>query len=464
MKSLTCSQSLCGLFICLTMFGAEFEVGDWPQFQGLQGNGTSQEKNLLKSWPEEGPKVLWRQKIKPGWGSPSVVRDDVYLGWTETRRGDEETIACLSATTGEFRWKRTYEVGPYWERNIGWGPGGFRSTPCITGDWVFTLGAVGHLNCLNRQTGDVVWSQNLWEEWNPSGEKGYVFSPIVVDGKLILWYGDGVSSSKEPPLDPEKDFAKRQVLCRALDPASGKLLWEFRQGHRPESRCGEGQTPAIALYNDEACIIVTANAELKALRVTDGKEVWKFVCPEPRMRGTTIPTPLVIGNLLVNIPDADPTHVVEWKGLPSSEPARLLWKGHIGMYCPIHQFRHHEGYLYGFTGEIKGESEQAASDSKLNLVCVELASGKMMWNKPGFQTGVAMTLADGLIFVRSYQKLHLIDATPNGFQSHGEIKTHDVWKPTLNLVDFVQPVLSRGRLYIRTPEELICYQVGEVAK
>ena len=31
--------------------------------------------------------------------------------------------------------------------------------------------------------------------------------------------------------------------------------------------------------------------------------------------------------------------------------------------------------------------------------------------------------------------------------------------PTRNLTDFVSPVLANGRLYIRTPEELICYRV-----
>jgi hypothetical protein len=29
-----------------------------------------------------------------------------------------------------------------------------------------------------------------------------------------------------------------------------------------------------------------------------------------------------------------------------------------------------------------------------------------------------------------------------------------------NLTDFVSPVLSGGRLYIRTPEELICYWIS----
>lgn len=458
-----CSVVLCLLANWLIQSTATFglQAADWPQFQGLRGDGSSPETGLIKAWPKDGPTVVWRQKIKPGWGSPSVVGDDVYLGWTEQRRGDEETIACLNASTGDIRWKHTYPVGPYWERNIGWGPGGYRSTPCVSGDRVFGLGAVGHLLCLDRHSGHEQWSVNLWEELNPSGEKGYVFSPIVVDGKLILWYGDGVSLAKEPPLDPEKDFAKRLVVCRALDPANGKLLWELRQGHRPQSRCGEGQTPAVVRLGEANCIVVTANAELKAIRASDGKEIWKFACPEPRMRGTTIPTPLAAGNYLINIPDADPAHAVEWDPANLDKPARMAWKNDVGMYCPIHQFRHHEGYLYGFSGEIKGGSEKDASDSELNLICLELASGKRLWHKPGFKTGVALTLADGMLFVRSYQTLQLIEASPKGYQLHGTVKTHDVWKPTLNLLDFVQPVLSQGKLFIRTPDELICYQVGQ---
>ena len=59
-----------------------------------------------------------------GMGAPSVAGDDVYLGWSETRRGDNEAVVCLSAADGKEKWRHTYKVGPYWERNIGWAPGG----------------------------------------------------------------------------------------------------------------------------------------------------------------------------------------------------------------------------------------------------------------------------------------------------------------------------------------------------
>ena len=92
---------------------------------------------------------------------------------------------------------------------------------------------------------------------------------------------------------------------------------------------------------------------------------------------------------------------------------------------------------------------------------MELATGDVKWSEPGFKTGVAIIEADGLLFVRSYQTLRLVEATPKGYTCRGEVQTHEFWKPTRNLTDFVSPVLSNGRLYIRTPEELICYRVRQ---
>src|SRR4051812_47288887 len=34
---------------------------DWPQWRGPNRDGVSTETGLLETWPEAGPKVLWRQ-------------------------------------------------------------------------------------------------------------------------------------------------------------------------------------------------------------------------------------------------------------------------------------------------------------------------------------------------------------------------------------------------------------------
>ncbi|HVE39848.1 MAG TPA: PQQ-binding-like beta-propeller repeat protein [Planctomycetota bacterium] len=427
---------------------------DWAQFQGPRGDGTSPEKITLRAWGPEGPPVAWKATIKMGWSSPSISKDEVFVAWTEQQTGVAETVACLDAASGAEKWKYTYEVGPYWKRNIGWAPGGFRSTPAVDDRFVVALGAIGHLHCLDRKTGKVLWMKNLWDEWTASGEKGYSGSPLLVDGKLIVYYGDG---SHKTGLEKLECF----VLCRAFDPATGAELWTFAEPHREGISMGEGQTPAITTIGGRRCALFMGNRCLIALAVADGKLVWRFECSSQHGRGMTIPTPLVLDRMIVNLPDADSLHAVSFDPAKAEAAGAFAWRSGLYWHCALHQFRPRGGYLYGFLGEIQGESAAHASKSVVTLTCVDAATGKAKWSEPGFRNGVAITEADGLLFVRSYQTLRLVEATPNGYRKLGEIKVHDCRLPTVNLVDMVMPVVSGGRLYVRTPDELICYNVAK---
>jgi outer membrane protein assembly factor BamB len=441
--------TLIALLLASTAF-----ADDWTQFQGPRGNGTSPERNLLREWPEEGPAVLWKAKIGMGWSSPSLSKGEVFVAWSEKTNGTSETVACLDAATGTEKWKYSYDVGPYWKRNIGWAAGGFRSTPAVDDRHVFTLGAIGHLHCLDRKTGTVVWKKNLWDEWFPSGEKGYSCSPILADGKLILYYGDGshrVDSEK-------KEFF---VLCRALNPETGDVLWTFTEPHREGVPMGEGQTPAITTVGGRTCALFTGNKSLIALSIADGSAVWRFECASQHGRGTTIPTPLVLDRMIVNIPDCDIAHAVAFDPSKPEQPGAFAWRQDLNTFTAIHQFRPRGDYLYGFTGQLEGSSDMAASKCIMNLVCLEAKTGKVKWQEKGFRQGIALTEADGLLFVRLYQTLRLVEATPEGYRQRGEIKIHDDRRPTINLIDLVMPVLSDGRLYVRTPGELICFRVSK---
>ena len=46
---------------------------DWPQWQGPERTAISQETGLLKKWPKEGPKLVWKaEKLGGAIGGPSV--------------------------------------------------------------------------------------------------------------------------------------------------------------------------------------------------------------------------------------------------------------------------------------------------------------------------------------------------------------------------------------------------------
>ena len=427
-------------------------AADWPCFQGPLGNGASPETGLLRQWPTNGPPLVWRAKIGQGWGQPAIVGDSIYICWSTDSRGEGEVAACFEAKNGAERWRLAYETPPYWKRNIGWAKGGVRATPCVSGGYVFTLGPGGHLHCLDRTNGHVVWAQDLFKRWSFSGEKGFSFSPLVVDGKLMVWYGDNAAAMDDPDRKP-------QAVCEALEPATGKLLWMFREPHLPGSLKGEGQTPAVTTVGGERCLLISANCQLKALRVMDGHEMWKFNVLRPELRGTSPTTPLVVGPRMVNLPDSDLMHVVEFERDTPGAVAKILWRKDHATYTAVHQFREHNGFLYGFTGHQPGDSDVIASGAHLALTCIELETGKLRWKEPGFRSGTSLLVADGLLFARCYQTLRLVEATPEGYRPRGEVHTHDVWKPTYNLTDIVCPALAHGRLYVRTPEELLCYDV-----
>src|SRR6476661_6760134 len=66
--------------IFATLLISTVRADDWPQWRGPQRNGISKETGLLKSWPKEGPKLLWQAKgIGSGFSTPSVVGDRLYF-------------------------------------------------------------------------------------------------------------------------------------------------------------------------------------------------------------------------------------------------------------------------------------------------------------------------------------------------------------------------------------------------
>jgi hypothetical protein len=82
--------------------------------------------------------------------------------------------------------------------------------------------------------------------------------------------------------------------------------------------------------------------------------------------------------------------------------------------------------------------------------------------------GLSMSAADGRIYVRSHQTLTLIEANPTAYVEKGRVeKVHDLKnvgaRSQRGLLDWNMPVIARGRMYIRTPTELICYDIRDRA-
>ncbi len=150
---------VCGLFIMTALMACVGSAlaNDWPQFMGLNGDGTSSEKGLLRSWPSEGPKVLWTIPVGKGYGGAAIRDGKVYI--LDRVAQAQDKLRCLDLVSGKEEWNFAYEA-PGAIKNEG-----SRSTPSVTDKLVFIIGPFGDFHCLDKATHQVIWKKNIVKEF-----------------------------------------------------------------------------------------------------------------------------------------------------------------------------------------------------------------------------------------------------------------------------------------------------------
>jgi outer membrane protein assembly factor BamB len=117
----------------------------------------------MKTWPKDGPRLLWRVAL--GGGFSSVVVGDGRL-FAQTKDKNEEVDLCLDAATGKELWRYTYKCD--YRAHPSFTGGGMpasrtgpRATPVVADGRTYMLGATGVLVCLEAKTGKLIWQQDL---------------------------------------------------------------------------------------------------------------------------------------------------------------------------------------------------------------------------------------------------------------------------------------------------------------
>ena len=140
-------------FVCIANVYAQ----DWPQYLGPDRNSVSAQKDILRSWPQNGPEVLWTVNVGRGNGGPAVKDGKVYLLDRDDKVGD--IMRCFDLSNGEELWNFAYEA-----------PGsvrfpGSRSVPILDGNHVYSCGHNGDLYCIDINTHEPVWNKNVWTDF-----------------------------------------------------------------------------------------------------------------------------------------------------------------------------------------------------------------------------------------------------------------------------------------------------------
>jgi outer membrane protein assembly factor BamB len=151
---------------CCLLAGSYALADDWPQFRGPDRSGVSKEKGLLKAWPKDGPKLLWKyDKAGLGFSSMAIANGVVYTLGTDAKFKEEYVIA-IDEKKGTELWRLPFApLYTYKGNAYGDGP---RSTPTIDGNLLFALSGDGTLVCIDIKGRKELWKKQLVKDLGAS--------------------------------------------------------------------------------------------------------------------------------------------------------------------------------------------------------------------------------------------------------------------------------------------------------
>lgn len=387
-------------------------AGDWPQFRGPNRDDLSTETGLLKSWPKEGPPLLWKATgVGGGYSSISVAGDRIY---TLGNKGRESFVVALARDTGK----------PVWSAKVGAAGGNLGCTPTVDGERVYALGQEGDLVCLDAKDGNRVWHRNLLKDFGGScGGWRYCESPLVDGDKLVVTPGG------------------KQATMAALDKQTGDTVWKCAI---PVEHPQAGYSSAvIAEVGGVRQYVQLLNGGVVGV-TADGRFLWKYEKLGPNT--ANIPTPIVLKDRVFAIAGyGKGAALLQLKAKGEAVSAtevyftRAMTNKHGGVLCV-------------------GEHVFGDHDDGGRPFCADVNTGKVLWTRGDQGQGkgsASVTYADGLLYFH-YQNgvVALVEASPASYKEVGSFQV-----PKTSGHCWAHPVVTGGRLYLREGDMVYCYDV-----
>ncbi|MBM4000932.1 MAG: hypothetical protein FJ297_15575 [Planctomycetes bacterium] len=358
---------------------------DWPRWRGADGIGSWHAPAWPEDWPGNHVRTMWSRPIGPGFSGIAVADGNAFT-MDRDSAGGRERVLCHDARTGEPRWEYAYDAA-YGDLDYGKGP---RSTPLVADRRVITIGAVGHVACLDVNSGHVLWTRHAVTDWGGRQPTwGFSASPVPHEDKLIFHIGGA------------------DACFIAVRPDSGAVVW--RSGNDP---CGYA-TPIVVRHAEHDLLVSWTPEHIVGIDCGSGRLLWEI--PYKVTYGVSIASPVF----------ADGTVFVSgyWEGTktvrlgPEREDATLLWEDTRHVRGLMAQPLYRDGLVY-------------LLDRQHGIVCCELESGRIVWTDQHQLTpanrnphaSIVWAGEDRLFALNSEGELVLAALSPTGLTELGRTK------------------------------------------
>lgn len=399
------------VFLIFALTCGSLRGSDWPQLLGPTRDAVYAGPALAEKWPADGPRVVWKLDVGEGYSSPVIAEGRLVQCH---RLDDQLHVECLDPATGTRHWTFKHAMSFRDGASFDHGP---RPTPAIRGGKVYVHNTDGYLVCLDLKTGAKVWSRNAKAEFKSSATwHGCAASLLLTDKSLILPVG-GTNAGG--------------IVAFALE--DGHTLWQVT-GEKASA-----STPILKNLDGKSQLIIVTREALHGLDPDTGKDFWRLPTRKQSSGNLYAASPIVfddkiflsgwykLGAMLIRVKNDQPETLWHLDDAISSHYTCTLVR---------------DGYGYGFHGH-------AWERGGPNLRCIELATGKMMWEEPKLGSGTIVRAGDQFVILSDTGELQLATATPAAFKI--KHRAQIVGRPTRSY-----PAIADGFAYIKGPRQLVC--------
>ncbi len=399
---------------------------DWPQLRGPNHDGSSPE-TILTAWPAGGLRPIWKCPMSGGFSAITLGGGRAFtLEGRETNGALQETCVVLDANTGRELWAAPLGATEYDEggdrgtpdNDGGDGP---RSTPTFDDGKVYTYTSGMMLSCMDAATGRQIWACDIVREHAGRNIPWQSAASPMIDGELLFVAGGGPG----------------QALL-AFHKNDGRVAWKGQDDMMTQS------TPVAATILGVRQVIFFTQKGLVSVVPATGDVLWRFPF---HFKVSTAISPVVCGDIVYgSAAYGVGTAACKISRTAHGFAAARLWSQPAGVLAnhwstPVYS----QGCIYGISGQAKF--------GRAPLVCVDAATGKVMWSHDGFGPG-GCVLVDGRVLVLSDAgDLVLVKATPAGYNevARSHVLAGKCWNA---------PGVSNGRIYARSTREAASLDVS----